>query len=96
MEKSWEEVLGEWVLFERFGSGRWSWRTRRVPVNDAPGVTYATMKEARIAAAVMLAAAWLLEEIRGEDVPSRAPPPGAQEGGSYDRNGPPPQDAAGG
>lgn len=69
VQKCWEEVLGERVLFVELEGGRWQWRCRSLNVNQDPTVRYRTLQDARLASASMIYAFFVVEEVTSETEP---------------------------
>jgi hypothetical protein len=63
MEKCWEGILGEWVLFSQVEGSGWQWRCRDLNVQQAPGVRYPTLSAARVGCACLVFAFFVTEEV---------------------------------
>jgi len=80
MQKEWESVLGQMVLFTEEAKGKWLWECPTLDVKHDPAVRFSSQASARIAAATMIFALYVLDESTAID-----PPPG---GGGVARPGP--------
>lgn len=69
MRREWESVLGERVLFTEDPMGGWRWACAEMEVKADPIVRYSTQGQARLAAAAMIYAFFVMEEVTGSDIP---------------------------
>lgn len=69
MRREWETVLGEKVLFREDPRGGWRWECEDLNVKADAAVRYSTQGQARLAAAAMIYAFFVLEEVTGTLIP---------------------------
>ncbi len=69
MRREWESILGEQVLFKESAKGGWQWQCKDLGVSADPVVRYATQGRARLAAAAMIYAFFVMEEVTSGPVP---------------------------
>jgi len=74
MTKEWENVLGQMVLFEGDAAGGWTFECHDIAVTQDKAVRYPTQAAARLAAASMIFAFFVMEEVTSRDVPSSTKP----------------------
>lgn len=69
MRREWECILGERVLFAEAPQGGWRWSCESMEVKQDPAVRYGTMGQARLAAAALIYAFFVFEEVTAGPVP---------------------------
>lgn len=96
MLKEWETVLGERVLFTRTADGRWHWECRNQQVKHDHATWFASQRLARLAAAAMLYAFFVFEELTSDVIDEKGRVPPLPENDPFLPPDPPPQGSGGG